>query len=424
MRRRKVHVAVTEATTRVDVAFVGGGVASLWLACLARDLGLSAVVIAPEPLGGEQTMASQGIIHGGAKYTLHGRPKKASPGHLAAMPPRWRRCLAGNAVAGSGDIDLGGVTVLAEEVELRACTRRAGLRKHAALRLLTGAANAPAQSGGARQIPDFVIDVESLLARLTGGIEGCLLPEKVAPEQVRRGDEGVAGIDLTATTVIAQRYVFAAGAGNADLAPRLGFGTDATMLRPLHQAWAVVEHTPPTFAHCLVRTFGTEPDVTVTTHSDDNKTVLYLGGHLATAGVARSAEAQVETAKRTLASALPHVNLARAQFGTVRVARAEPRRSAAGRTDDAFLATAGNALLCFPVKLSLAPRLGDLFLREVADLTPGAAHATAPSGGNASHRPPHPEATQVTARTVVQRGQNAATQPVKQPVKLARRPWA
>ena len=259
---------MNESTIHVDVAFVGGGLGSLWLACLARSRGLSVAVIAPEPLGGEQTMASQGIIHGGAKYLLHGWAKRATSGHLAAMPARWRRCLAGNAVAGSGDIDLSGVAVLAEHVELCACTRRARLRQRAAARLLTGEANT--QSGGATRLPDFVVDVESLLARLAGGIEGCLLPEKVAPGQLRCGDEGVAGIDLTTATVTAQRYVFAAGTGNADLAPRLGFGADATTLRPLHQAWAVVEPTPPTFAHCLVRAFGTEPDVTVTTHSESD----------------------------------------------------------------------------------------------------------------------------------------------------------
>ena len=410
---------MNESTIHVDVAFVGGGVAALWLACLARSRGLSVVVIAPEPLGGEQTMASQGIIHGGAKYLLHGWAKRASSGHLAAMPARWRRCLAGNAVAGSGDIDLSGVTVLAEHVELCACTRRAQLRMRAAARLLTGEANAPARSGASKQLPDFVVDVESLLARLAEGIDGCLLPERVGPEQVRRGDEGVAGIDLSTATVVAQRYVFAAGAGNADLAPRLGFGADATMLRPLHQTWAVVEHTPAVFAHCLVRAFGTEPDVTVTTHQGGNQTVLYLGGHLATAGVARGADEQIEAARRTLASALPHVDLTHAQFGTVRVDRAEPPRGAASRTDDAFLATRGNALLCFPVKLSLAPRLGDLFLREVAALEPVAPRRADAPAGRAS-RPPRPKGAQVAIQNVLQQGKGTPGQPVR----LARRPWA
>ncbi|MDE0694043.1 MAG: FAD-dependent oxidoreductase [Gammaproteobacteria bacterium] len=388
---------MNEAAIHVDVAFVGGGVASLWLACLAQSLGLSVVVIAPAPLGGEQTMASQGIIHGGAKYSLNGSAKKA--GHLTAMPARWRRCLAGNAVAGSGDLDLSGVTVLAEHVELRACTRRARLRQRAAARLLTGAANTPALASGANRLPDFVVDVESLIARLVGGIEGCLLAEKVGPEQVRRGDEGVAGIHLATTTVVAQRYVFAAGAGNVELAPRLGFGTSTTVLRPLHQAWAVVEHPPPTFAHCLVRAFGTEPDLTVTTHEAGNKTVLYLGGHLATAGIARSADDQIDATKHVLARALPHLDLTHARFGTVRVARAEPALAAARRTDDAFLTARGNALLCFPVKLSLAPRLGDLFLNEVAGLKPVA--------------PPQ------AAACVLQGKQDAR----RQAVKLAR-PWA
>lgn len=389
---------MNESAIHVDVAFVGGGVASLWLAGLAQSRGLSVVVIAPEPVGGEQTIASQGIIHGGAKYSLRGSANRA--GQLTAMPARWRRCLAGNAVAASGDLDLSGVTVLAEHVELRACTRRARWRQRAAARLLTGEASTPALASGANRLPDFVVDVESLIARLVGGIEGRLLAEQVRPDQVRCVDQGVAGIDLTTNTVVAQRYVFAAGAGNDELAARLGFGADATTLRPLHQAWTVVQRFPPTFAHCLVRAFGTEPDLTVTTHEGGNKTVLYLGGHLATAGIARSADDQIEATKQVLARALPHLDLTHARFGTVRVARAEPARAAASRTDDAFLAARGNALLCFPVKLSLVPRLGDLFLAEVAGLKPVA--------------PPRAGAC------VLQGGQDAP----RQPVKLVRRPWA
>jgi len=51
--------------------------------------------------------------------------------------------------------------------------------------------------------------------------------------------------------------------------------------------------------------------------------------------------------------------------------RAEPASDAIGNLPDAYVARRGNCLLCLPVKLSLAPRLGDLVTAELGDLAPG-----------------------------------------------------
>ena len=402
---------MTARTANVDVAFVGGGIAAFWLACLAQRRGLSVAVIASEPLGGEQTMASQGIIHGGGKYlmrrNLTRRSASDSLAHLATMPARWRRCLTGNIVESSGDIDLRGLPVLAEQVELRATTRWSLPRLWVASQLV---ADAPRREGvspslrAARRVllearaschrtrpkdvprdmpqgvpdctwrrkthvqlqEDFVVDVESLVRQLASGVRGRVLPRRIAPEDVLVDGDGIAGIRVGTTKLHAQRYVFAAGAGNAELAPRAGFGAQATVLRPLHQVWARIEHAEPVFAHYLTRPLGVEPDLTVTTHQCAGATVLYLGGQLATAGVARGASAQMAAAQRIVAAALPHIDTTRTDFHTLRVDRAEPQRRLTQRASDAFLATRRNASLCFPVKLSLMPRLGDLFAQELA----------------------------------------------------------
>ena len=383
----------------MDVAFVGGGAAALWLACLAQRRGLSVAVIAPDPLGGEQTLASQGIIHGGGKYLLRrnaSRVRSEPPTQLATMPARWRRCVAGDIVEASGDVDVRGLTVLAEHVELRATTRRALPRFRVASRMLAAGprSDAPRREGvspsrhAARRVPrkaegpaqqcqarvrlpeDFVVDAESLVKLLAAGVRGHLLPRQVAPEDVLVDDDGVAGIRVGNTTLLAQRYVFAAGAGNAELARRAGLQPQATVSRPLHQAWARIERAEAVFAHCLTRPFGAEPDLTITTHPCDDATVLYLGGRLATIGVARDESAQKAAARRAVAAALPHIDTTHAEFHTLRVDRAEPQRTAARRASDAFLTTRRNASLCFPVKLSLMPRLGDLFLHELAAVKP------------------------------------------------------
>ena len=84
-----------------DIVIFGGGVAGLWLLNALRSAGYQAILFEKESLGGAQTMASQGIIHGGLKYALQGALSSATQA-IADMPSRWRACLDG-----SGELDWG-----------------------------------------------------------------------------------------------------------------------------------------------------------------------------------------------------------------------------------------------------------------------------------------------------------------------------
>ena len=97
---------------RIDIAIIGGGIAGLWSLNQLRDGGYSAVLFESEALGAGQTIASQGMIHGGIKYALGGAWSGGSEA-IAAMPGAWRACLAGE-----GDVDLRGCRVLADSVHL------------------------------------------------------------------------------------------------------------------------------------------------------------------------------------------------------------------------------------------------------------------------------------------------------------------
>ncbi|MFN7609893.1 MAG: FAD-dependent oxidoreductase, partial [bacterium] len=52
-----------------DVVLIGGGIAGLWLANVLQQKGYTVALLEENTLGGEQTLASQGMIHGGQKYT-------------------------------------------------------------------------------------------------------------------------------------------------------------------------------------------------------------------------------------------------------------------------------------------------------------------------------------------------------------------
>ena len=91
-----------------DIVIFGGGIAGLWLLNSLREAGYQAILFERHTIGGGQTLASQGIIHGGLKYALQGSLTGAAQA-IAAMPERWRQCLAGE-----GDMDLRGTRVLCE----------------------------------------------------------------------------------------------------------------------------------------------------------------------------------------------------------------------------------------------------------------------------------------------------------------------
>lgn len=366
-----------ERAIDVDVAIVGAGVAGLWLANVLARRGLAVAVCEGAAIGGTQTMASQGIVHGGLKYALGGRASAAAAG-LRTMPAHWRAALAGR-----GEVDLQGVSLLAERVQLWASAAAAPRARAAGWLVASGgrwaAAAPPFGRGRLRPLEDFVIDVPSLVRCLAAPIRHRIVRCAVAPEHIQPGAHGVAGIAVAGGRLQASAYVFAAGTGNAALAAKAGFGDVRMVRRPLRQVSVRLPQPASVFAHCLVRPFGTEPDLTITSHAN----TLYVGGRIASAGLRRPAAAQIASLRGLLARALPGLDLAGAEFDAHAVDRAEP---AAGghRQGDISVAERGNCLLCWPGKLSLAPRLGDVVaerlvkLRPRADAWPGESAARVP----------------------------------------------
>ena len=80
----------------VDCLIFGGGAAGLWLLDTLRQRGYSALLVEAHALGAGQTVASQGILHSGLKYSLKGLLSAAAR-EARDMPELWRRCLQGKA---------------------------------------------------------------------------------------------------------------------------------------------------------------------------------------------------------------------------------------------------------------------------------------------------------------------------------------
>ncbi len=280
-------------------------------------------------VGGQQTLASQGIVHGGGKYALDGRDSPLSRA-LADMPRRWRACLRGD-----GEIDLRGVQVLSGRVTVYG------------------------PDGTRDELDELVVDVPALVRRLAEPVADRLLPWSVPADSITRTAEGVEQVECGEYAIRADTYMFAAGIGNEALASRAGF-TVSMRRRPLRQLVVRLPRPVAVFAHCASGNAGDGPLMTVTSHGN----ALYVGGGVADDDA--EPDEHVRVVRGLLARYFPALDLDGATFADVSAVRAEPAPSAPDadirEAADPFVARRGNCLLCWPIKMSLVPRLGDLVL--------------------------------------------------------------
>lgn len=357
-------------TLSTDVLIVGGGIAGLWLNARLRANGYATLLLERESLGGGQSVKSQGIIHGGAKYALHGALSGASEA-IADMPRRWREALDG-----SGELDLSGVRLLSDAHYLWSPGTLAGnLTSFFASKAVRGrvdqvkgeqlppALQNPKFKGKVYRLAELVVDVPSLIARLAD-LAGDSLLAADAIEPLHEGGQLV-GLRVDGWEIRAQRIVLSAGRGNAGLLASLNVAQPSQQLRPLHMVMVKGPTLKPLYAHCLGG--GPKPRITVTSHPGaDGEWVWYLGGDLAEAdGVARDEAAQIEAARKELSQLLPWVDLSTARWATLRVERAEPAQSGLVRPDNAFLSDQGALLVGWPTKLALAPDFADRVLSHL-----------------------------------------------------------
>lgn len=366
-----------------EIAILGGGVSGLWLLDLLRGAGRDALLFEREALGAGQTIASQGMVHGGVKYALGGAATPASE-TLAAMPGRWRDCLAGRCLPDLRELALASSDYcLFSDASLG--SRLAAFFGSKLLRgrieRLEPAAFPPALrhpdfKGSVYRLADLVLDTAALLRLLGERNRDAIVMEAVS---VKEGALVTAG----GGRVEAARVLLAAGAGNEALIAQAGLRAKMQR-RPLHQV-AVTGKLPELHAHAVSATGGDKPRVTITSHRQGDRVTWHLGGSLAEEGVARSEQAQVEASRKLLTELLPWIDLAGCRFSCFRVDRAEPCQEDGHFADAPYVRQEGKFLVCWPVKLSLAPALGDKVLALLGIEAPSIS-GQAPAGSGP--RPP------------------------------------
>ena len=362
----------------MDVLIFGGGSAGLWLLDNLTQTGYSTLLLEAGHLGQGQTISSQGIIHGGLKYTLTGL-LTASANNIKEMPGIWRRCLMGQSYPQLTRTEVKSEYCYLWRTEsissqIGMISAKFGLR-------VTPKSLKPDQRpailadcpGDVAWLEEQVIDAHSFLADLANqhydqiyqidankGLRfDCYSPGKVSAVHLRT--PGAGGTWELKPKVI----VFTAGAGNAGLRQKVGLSSETMQKRPLHVVM-VRGALPQLNGHCVD---GSKTRVTITSGEDKSgRTVWQLGGQVSESSMKLKPDRLIRHAYKELQAVLPDINLNNTEWATYRVDRAEGKTNSGLRPDAPTIDQEGNVITGWPTKLALAPILSQEIMQQIRPL--------------------------------------------------------
>jgi len=360
-----------------DMIVFGGGIAGLWLAGKLKRAGYNVILIEKNKLGGGQTLASQGMIHGGQKYTLQGSVTQHA-NSISQMPARWEASFGGY-----GEVDLTAVKFLSEhqvmwpagsvlsDVAVFGAAKmvNAETRKLKRAELPDVFRDKKKFKGAVYEMPEKVLDVRTLVQTLAAPLKGRLLKGDVS-EILPDGQAAVNGIVMQA-----QLIIFTAGTGNEDAFNMLRIAERYTQRRPLRQI--MVRAVPyALYGHGIVG--KPKPRMTVTAHPNGRDGyVWYLGGNVAEEAAGMDEDAALRFAQKELQDVFPDIDWTNKEWATWAGDRAEPYDTDGTLPPGPFVQQRGKILIAWPTKLTFAPALSDNVFEWLKDkdITPTAKDA-------------------------------------------------
>lgn len=340
-----------------ECLIIGGGIAGLWLLSRLRDAGADAWLLEKDSLGSGQTLASQGIIHGGIKYSLSGTITGSTKA-IAAMPERWREHMIGQQLP-----QLRGVQVLADSQYL---LTHSGMKGRILRQLASNALSSDnrrvnltplrltIEMTGLR-VEEDIIDTRSLMESLHERLEHFCRQYSVTADNIQRDRHGWS-VTIAGKTIKPRLVIFAAGEGNGAL-----IGNSKVQLRPLHMVSVYHPELFPIYAH-IVEGSNAQPLLTISSHYDrQGKIVWYIGGDLAETGNKLYSGQQSMRVEQQLRRLWTHIDWGHAKWNCLKIQRAERRNFKLTRPNwPEIIQLSTNAMAVFPTKLTFAPLLGDM----------------------------------------------------------------
>ena len=239
----------------VDIAIIGGGIAGCWLLRLLTEKGYRAVLFEADKLGCDQTLASQGIIHGGSKYALQGALTRATS-MISDMPKRWSEALAG-----TGSIDISETEILSaaqylipsasidsKVLSFLGSKTMASHSLRCSKKDLSDDYQTLSRQKQFFKLNEMVINTQSLILAIFRQQQDCIFNFDLKPHLVSRQAEGFS-ININGQQLLSKKILLACGEGFE----HLGLSSQKMQKRPLQMVMACGKNLPNVFAHFVGR---------------------------------------------------------------------------------------------------------------------------------------------------------------------------
>ena len=384
-----------------DIIIIGGGISGLWLRALLSSMGYKCLLIDQHSWGGRQTLAAQGIVHGGTKYSFNGiwNPEARA---IQDMPRRWEQAL----INGDGELPLKGVKSLSphQYICFPSSNKIVSFLASSIMQSKVTALKAQEypdsfKQGGmdARvyQLNERVIDMESLVQVLNKIGTGAMIKGKVDFHSIINREDGVE-VKVNQQTIRAQLIISTAGAGNKELTsnqedtvatqPTKGGSASKAdkaskedkldepikqQLRGLNMLMLRGVNLPPIYAHFCDR--SALPLLTITTHEDEKypgETIWYVGGALAEHNLDDDAQQLAQKFIKQIAEFMPQLSIKEQEIHAAkfRIDRAEPLTASKMKPVAPDITLIKRALICYPIKMTFAPLVGDMVVKRLQQM--------------------------------------------------------
>ncbi len=369
-------------TLKADIVIIGAGIAGLWSFHHLKRMGYDVLLLDRSSIGCGQTIASQGIIHSGLKYAFAGKVNKLARS-ISAMPDLWHA-----AFKGKGHVNLSSA-YMATESQYLLIPRgfMGGLIKLVTNRGLGNSVHecpkvkwpeelkASGFKGSMIYMDEPVLDIPSVLRALAEPYKKSI--RKVDTFSFTADHRALTvGSDDNKVTIEAKRFIFTAAGSNYDIAKKAGHEAGLhTQKRPL--LMGMIKNAPyPLFAHLVGS--SDKPVATITTHStEDGSLVWYLGGNVAERAKEDDPQEVYTAALKGFKKYMPKLDLSDVRWASLPIDRVEGKSKIDNWLPDTpSIHNCGNALYCWPTKLTFAPMLSDMIVKHLNEAGIKPSHTT------------------------------------------------
>lgn len=350
------------------IIIIGSGIAALWTANLLSENGFDVIVLEKDSIASNQTIASQGMIHGGTKYSLDGVLTKATQS-ISEMPSTWRDALNGN-----GKVDLSESKINAHsQVLWSSDTLQSKILSFFGSKAMSSKMQPidkmehPAFSsknfkGSLFKLNELVVDVHSVVSNLAKNLDGKII--KATGKKILFSNDKVIGIETSIGKLECDELILAAGEGNEQILKNSNVKFFPMQTRPLAMGMVYMnKNIPDIYGHHLGST--SRPKITISTHYINEKQVLYVGGEVSESGINLSDEEQIIQIDQSLREALSWIDLDIDKIEVLRINRAEAKNKKVLKPDSFFIGRNNGLMVCWPTKLAFAPAVAENVVNEL-----------------------------------------------------------